>query len=144
MSMGDKQYAENVASSGGAGEPADSFTEVATGLRDADGNMIFKKTYTGTTSANTNLVDSELSSNTLNFYKVAGYIEVTEGGHKHSMPISGGLNGNFLSGVDLRDDGFYIYTEGHSAFRENCPYYVTLYYTHKPVPRATARKTTTK
>lgn len=142
--MSDKQYAENLntgGGSGGASEPSDSFEEVVTGLRDADGNMIYKKSYSGTLSETSNVIDDTITYNTHQYIDAKGRIEVYVDNKHIQVPINSGSNGNFINAVFIQDSGLTIQTEGHQALRQNCPYYLTVYYIHKPVQRASAKKT---
>lgn len=140
--MGDKQYAENVAGSGGsggAGEPADSFTEVATGLRDAEGNMIYKKSYKGTSSNDSfTLIDSDITITQHDLYTVKGRIYERDG---NCLNLPTGLSGDWSGTVNIRSTGLNLEL---GASVRNKDYYVTVYYIHKPVPRATSRKKTSE
>lgn len=117
----------------GSGEPADSFEEVATGLRDANGHMIFKKSYVGKTTSTMTLVDGDITTTTHSYIDVKGCIELLVDGHTLQVPLNSGSNGNFINAVFIRDDGVHIHCEGHQALRENRDFYLTLYYTYKSV-----------
>lgn len=134
--MSDKQYAENLntgGGSGGASEPSDSFEEVATGLRDADGNMIYKKTYTGT---GWNVVlDSTLTPSIIKIHKAIGYVSKGDS-LQYQIP--------FYETNSFKANVVVVASEGlklNNGAEVNGNYYVTIYYTYVPVQRASAKKT---
>lgn len=138
--MGDKQYAENVAGSGGAGgsgEPADSFDEVATGLRDAYGNMIFKKSYFIESTNYESVIDNTISKNTIELIDFRGRICKNDG-KQYALPFYG--NDNYKGFIAL-DTGGLILERGNETSKNM---YLTIYYIYKPVTRATSRKKTSE
>lgn len=130
--MSDKQYAENLSGgeSGGASEPSDSFEEVATGLIDADGNMIFKRTFTGT--GWDKILDSSLTSSIIRVMSSKGWVKKND----IYFPIPFYSTNGYKAFVNVSNNGLKL----ENGADVDQGYYVTVYYTYVPVPRATSRK----
>lgn len=133
--MSDKQYAENLntgGGSGGASEPSDSYEEVSTGLKDADGNMIYKKSYK---NFNSGVIDSTLTLSTHEIVDIKGHCTgVTD----QNIPISFYTDTQYRSIIDIENNGLQ-WIKGSGVKDSNN--YLTIYYIHKPVQRASAKKT---
>lgn len=127
-----KQYAENlgggVSPTPSGGEPADSFEEVATGKRDVDGHMIFKRTFRGNTSTG-NIISTDLNFNLHNIYDVKGNIQLD--GNMNVVPNFYANQSYFiypyLTSTDLR------FEKGGNPHFTNADYTITIYYTYKSV-----------
>lgn len=114
---------------GSSGEPSDSYEEVATGLRDVDGNMIFKKSFKGKTSAST-LLDENLTSARINMHEIRGYIRMNDYGTLVSFPFSTGNSANKLVWIAAKPTGLFIETEGHDLLKSGQDFCATIYYTY--------------
>lgn len=128
--LGSKMYAENVGANGGGstgGEPSDSLEEVATGMRDAYGHMIYKKTYVGASAPSNNIIDSTVNQDVIELYDVKGRITDASGGSNTFCSNFG--SGYNCNGVKINEHG--IYVDFGSYFKSG--YYVTIYYTYKSV-----------
>lgn len=113
---------------GGNGEPDDSLEEVATGMHDVDGNMIYKRTFKGNTSSDVHdVISTDLNFNTHQIYDVKGNIQLEN--NMNVMP-NFFANGSYfiypyLTGSDLR------FEKGSNPHFTNAPYILTIYYTYK-------------
>lgn len=117
-----RQYAENLGGGSptpsGGGEPADSFEEVATGMRDAYGNMIFKKTFTGT--GWDKILDSSLTSSIIRLVSSKGWVKKND----LYFPIPFYSTNGFKAFVNVSNNGLKLENGGDV----DQGFYVTVYY----------------
>lgn len=121
-----RQYAENLG--GGSptpsgGEPADSFEEVATGMRDAYGNMIFKKSYFIESTNYESVIDNTISKNTVELIDLRGRICKNDG-KQYALSFYG--NDNYKGFIALDTNGL-ILERGNETSKN---LYLTIYYTY--------------
>lgn len=110
---------------GGSGEPADSFEEVATGLRDAEGNMIYKKTWTG--NGWNVVLDSTMKPSIIKIHKAVGHVSKGDT-LQYQIPFYE-TNSFKANVVAVESEGLKL----NNGAEVNGAYYVTIYYTYVSV-----------
>lgn len=143
--LGAKQYAENVAStgsgSGGSGEPNDSYEELATGKYDADGNMIYKKTFK---QSGRGEVVTIMPFTDKILYDVKGSVRNNSSSLQMTFGCIGSIPG-WTATPHVSNGNLNVFLG--TQFQPEYNLYITVYYTYIPVattPKRATKKTETE
>lgn len=111
-----------------SGEPDDSYEEVEIGRYDADGNMIFKRTFKGNTDTG-NTISTELNFNQHQIYDIKGHIQLN--GNMNVIPNFYANPSYFI--YPYLTSSALVFEKGGNQHFSNADYTITVYYTYKSV-----------